>query len=370
MTPIPAAMSTRATVAEAVSPTADVAATPTEESRASPTARAAAPTPLVVGPPAADLPIAGQITATVAVGARPSVMAAGHGSLWVYNDLDGTLVRIDPATNEVVATIPIATPLDPATPPDDRLGVRQVSPDLAIDTTSVWAIAPAEQAVVRVDPLTNAVVATIPLEANATSIAVDQSSLWVSLYATSTVLRINTATGEVEASIRDLSTPFGIAIYQDAVWVTSLMSDRVTRIDAATNEIVEQIVIAWPRAPYGIHACNLCVWDVLANEAGVWVIMNYNEFIARIDPATSRLVAVISVGTEAKSLASDPRGIWVGTIGSLGVILIDAESNEVVAAVPAPVGQQNLPFITRWESTIWAAGRSTDDAVRIELHAQ
>ena len=154
-----------------------------------------------MGSPAADLRVAGQITATTPVGAKPLAVAAGHGAIWVYNDIDGTLSRIDPATNTVVATIPIATPLDPAIPPSDLLGLRQTSPDLAIDANSVWVNKPEEQALAQVDPQTNAVVVTIPLEVKASSIAVDESSLWVSLYGASSVARIDTATGAVVATI-------------------------------------------------------------------------------------------------------------------------------------------------------------------------
>jgi hypothetical protein len=354
--------------------TPEIRRTPTSTPNSTSTPAASTPTPAAATPivldrPDADLPVAGQVTATVPVGSASSVIAAGHGAIWVYDDVEGTLSRIDPATNAVVATIPIATPHDPANPPSDLPGMRQANPDLAIDAHSVWVIKPEEQAVVRVDPQSNAIVATIPLGAKATSIAVDESSLWVSLYSTSSVVRIDTTTGEVVATIGNVLTPFGIAIYQDAVWVTNLLSDRVTRIDRETNTIVETIPIAWSGAPYGIHECSLCARDVVVNEHGVWVMLHFTEYIARIDPALRRLAAVIPVGNEVRSLTSDDRGVWVGTAGLSGALLIDPGANHVVAAVPAPGIEQQLAFMTRWETTLWATARTTRSVVRIELAA-
>ena len=37
----------------------------------------------------------------------PSAGAAGAGSVWVANSDDGTVTRIDPASNQVTAAIPI-----------------------------------------------------------------------------------------------------------------------------------------------------------------------------------------------------------------------------------------------------------------------
>jgi YVTN family beta-propeller protein len=361
----------------APSPTATAAsqaATPTDAPRPSAPATERVPAPIVMGTPAANLPLAGQMSARIPVGVAPSAITAGHGAIWVYNDLDGTVARIDPATNAVVATIPIATPLDPALPPADLLGLRQARPDLVVDATSVWAIKPEEQAIVRIDPQTNAVVATIPLEAKATSIAVDGSSLWVALFITDSVARIDTTTGAVVATIRNVTRPAAIAIAQDAVWVTNYNSNAVTRIDPMTNRVVAQVSVIWPSAPFGDPAvidpvCGLCTLEVLANEHGVWVSLPHTG-IARIDPATNRLAAVIPVGIEPRSLVSDARGVWVGHLSTAGVLLIDPETNQVVAAVPATEVPNQAAWIVLWENTLWAARIPSNDVARIDLQSE
>jgi YVTN family beta-propeller protein len=351
-------------IAQVVSPTVAQAATPTE----APAATEIVPAPVVMDPPAAELPLAGQITATIPVGVGPSAMAAGHGAIWVQNDHEGSIPRIDPATNAVVATITITEPVAAPQSASQYLWFRQANPDLAIDATSVWAILPEAQALARIDPQTNTVVATIPLAAKATSIAVDGSSLWVALYGISSVVRIDTTTLEVVATIPNVSNPAGIAVTHDAVWVTNYTSDSVTRIDPATNQIVAEISISGPGA--WRDQCGLCVTEVLANDQGVWVTLPVVDAITRIDPATNRQAAIIPVGFYPCSLASDARGVWVGHLVSTGLLLIDPRSNQVVAAVPATDASNRLAWIALSENTIWAARQPTNDVARIELQPE
>ncbi|TMK76511.1 MAG: hypothetical protein E6G47_12435, partial [Actinobacteria bacterium] len=47
------------------------------------------------------------VAATVTVGQGPSSIAVGGGSVWVSNELDGTVSRIDPGTNTVIKTIEV-----------------------------------------------------------------------------------------------------------------------------------------------------------------------------------------------------------------------------------------------------------------------
>jgi YVTN family beta-propeller protein len=365
---VPSETPTSMPVGQAASPTAPSAtrtATSTALPQPSPTATDAVPTPIVAGSPATGLPVAGQVTATIPVGVSPLAVAVGHGAIWVYNDMDGTLSRIDPATNAVVATIPIATPLESV--PPELLGERQSSPDLAIDASSVWVNKPEEQAVVQVDPRTNTVVATIALDADPFSIAVDGSSLWVSLFTTASVARIDTTTGEVVATVSDVSSPAGVAVQQDAVWVTNYFNDTVTRIDPQTNQVVARISTHWSGAPLTGAQCSLCASEILANNDGVWVTMRFADAIVRIDPATNRLAAIIPVGVQPRSLASDARGVWVGMQSSAGLFLIDPEANQVVAAAPATDAPNQFAWIALSENTIWVARASTNDVVRIDL---
>ena len=71
--------------------------------------------------------------------------------------------------------------------------------------------------------------------------------------------------------------------------------------------------------------------EVLANEHGVWVTLRIANHIARIDPATNQLAAIIPVGILPRSLASDARGVWVGLCLAALAALAD---------LPEPIGSR------------------------------
>ncbi len=87
------------------------------------------------------------ILETVGVGNGPTGIAFGDGSVWVANSLDGTVSRIDPATNRVTATIPVGE-----------------GPDgIAVGSGAVWVSGEFSEEIARIDPVENRVVERIPI---------------------------------------------------------------------------------------------------------------------------------------------------------------------------------------------------------------
>ena len=83
--------------------------------------------------------------------------------MWVANTLDGTVSRIDPASNAVVAAVTVG----------DGPG------SLAIGDDGVWVANELGGTVVRIDPRTNTVVETIETGQRPTGLAIDGRRLWV-----------------------------------------------------------------------------------------------------------------------------------------------------------------------------------------------
>ena len=105
----------------------------------------------------------------------PTAVASGDGAIWVTarpgfhccppeNIGNGTLTRIDPKTNAVVATIPVGG--QPAT--------------VAVGEDAVWIADPGTRSVVRVDPDQNRVVTRIRIGSRPRGIAVGNGFVWVS----------------------------------------------------------------------------------------------------------------------------------------------------------------------------------------------
>jgi streptogramin lyase len=78
-----------------VPPSPPMASTVTTPASTPPTSTATPPTAVV---------------ATIAVGAAPTQVTVAAGAVWVGGWSTGKLVRVDPATNRVVARIPVGRP--------------------------------------------------------------------------------------------------------------------------------------------------------------------------------------------------------------------------------------------------------------------
>jgi YVTN family beta-propeller protein len=92
-------------------------------------------------------PRTGTVTQAINVGSGPTAVAYGAGSVWVANNLDGTVSQIDPSANVVRATIPVGS-----------------APNaLAVSGKDVWVADEAGQRLVRIDAKKGSVTAMVGL---------------------------------------------------------------------------------------------------------------------------------------------------------------------------------------------------------------
>ena len=104
-----------------------------------------------------------EVVEEISVGRRPRRLAVGEGAIWTLNG-DGTVSRVDPATNKVVSTI--------------KLERDTAKGDIAAGAGSVWVSVPGTP-IVRIDPRTNRAVQAFTGEGGG-AILVAHGSLWVS----------------------------------------------------------------------------------------------------------------------------------------------------------------------------------------------
>ena len=131
-------------------------------------------------------------------------MDEGFGSLWAGDCVDNTLLRIDVATGELVATIDLPF----ASIPDES--------SVAVGDDGVWMLSTGTQPdLVRIDPATNEVTETFPAPSEATAVRAGDGSLWITRASTGQLLRVDPATGqelaEIDVAPRASSSPSGRA---------------------------------------------------------------------------------------------------------------------------------------------------------------
>ena len=178
----------------------------------------------VVPASAAEAARANEPFRTIHVGGAPDRVVIGAGAVWVGDG--GRISRIDPTTERIERVPGAATPI-------------------AVGAGALWARAfDSVHTIVRIDPATNQVVATIDLGVDPGTIAVDGTDVWVADPA-GTVVRIDATSNTVRARIWIGSLTFGIAAGPDVVWVSGRSFDdrhaMLWRVDPATNAVVATI---------------------------------------------------------------------------------------------------------------------------------
>jgi virginiamycin B lyase len=172
-----------------------------------------------------------QIVAVVRTGlASPdgeTNVVAGGGSIWVPSDTSGRIVRIDPSSNQVIASVSV----DPGTH------------YLAFGMASLWAVSSSQRSLQQIDPRTNTVVRRVALGRGPGFLAVGEGAVWVQEQTDGTVARIDPTTGNVTGRVKvgktlkwgDIDTGGG------QVWLRTTDDQAYAIIDPRTLAITARV---------------------------------------------------------------------------------------------------------------------------------
>jgi streptogramin lyase/predicted Ser/Thr protein kinase len=253
----------------------------------------------------------------VAVGEDPTGVAIGEdGDLWVINQGDTTVNRIDAETGEV-------------TPAKSTLGIPTgvATGEGAVWITNGFGSASGTQ-VVTVDPTTESVEVAFPT-GNAKAIVVAFGSIWLADADRDLVLRydpedlaadpegIPTDGGAPESAVpRFLAVGTGAA---EGIWVVNELGDNVVRIDPDTNKVAGRIDVESPTT-------------VAADDSGVWVTSEANDRLHHFD-ADGRALQTLQhsdgILDGPTAIVIVPSAVWIGSDLETAVARIDPETNTV-----------------------------------------
>ena len=255
----------------------------------------------------------GRITAQVPVGATPTHVAVGEGSVWVSNSDGGTVSRIDPQTRAVLQTI----------------GVGSGPSGITTGKGAVW-VDSLDGVVSRIDPPTNTVVQTIRVGNGPAGIAYGHGSVWVANTGDDTITRIDAATGTKRATLRIAAND--LAFGAGLLWASQRRASRVVRIDPETGSVVQSIGVG--NGPAGL---------AVGGDA-VWVANSLDGTVSRIDPVTNSVAATIPAGNGVSAVAVDASGVWVSNQFDGTVARIDPARNLVTRRIRVGNRPQGLAF--------------------------
>jgi Tol biopolymer transport system component len=297
-----------------------------------------------------------RVSATIDVGESDAV-AYGEGSVWVAQraapSYGGSILRIDPATNEIVATIPLETV------PQWETG----GGGLTVANGGVWVAGPvatpgggSEAAIVQIDPATDSVVDTIRLGGLfADDVAVGpDGSIWVLMRTDAgdpEVVKLDPSTHQVVARLQPLNANYGRRIFAGdggaivdlteppsgaidstqvmeinpktgdvlaTVWLRRLpysaMAEDKGQLWAATGRTLEQLDPTTGET-IGDPAAVSNTGDVLAvGEGRVWFLdPNDRSVLHGYDPATGTVDVNVDLGKASTpiAIATSSGSVWV-----------------------------------------------------------
>ena len=299
------------------------------------------PPPPPVGPLA--------VKKTVPVDPWPGDPLVAFGSVWIPSSQTGVLTRLDVATGNLISKIPTS---------GGTVAANNYFDTLAASPTAIWEASDAGAFVAQIDPATNAVVATVPVFGRPSGIAFGAGSVWVSLLDGSTVLRIDPVKHEVIASI-DTDATNGIAFANGSVWAVSATSPSVFRIDPATNAIAQTISVRSDAHSVGGY---YELWWAAGGSSGVWVTNQQQNMITHLD-TNGKVVAQIplNVGFQPYAIAVDGNITWV--VNSSNLVRVDATSNAPVSTSPLPAGNgSGIYGVAALGAAIWVTNYDKNEA--------
>ncbi|MGH3116910.1 MAG: BTAD domain-containing putative transcriptional regulator [Gaiellales bacterium] len=301
-----------------------------------------APRPRIARPSRRLAPYAG-LGAVAAAAIVAAVLLLRDDSAGVVV-LPNSIAVIDPASNRVVADIPVGT-----------------SPIAVVSGEgAVWVASAEDQTVTRVDPVARRVTQTIGLGAPPTSLAVGKGSLWIATGSAGTLIRVDATSGSVVdtfdfgGSKLAPDPTFAVATGFGSIWVAS-GARTLIRVDPETGRVLGRI--ATPLTPVGIAMGRDAAWAILAEGT-----------LLRVDPKSEAITSIVNTGPDPFSISADDSSVWVSNTGrpyaggDQAVWRIDQATGTVRTAVPLP----HPRGLASGAGAIWVANGPSGGVSRVD----
>jgi streptogramin lyase len=267
-------------------------------------------------------PATNRVTASVPIAGSPFELAAGEGSVWVTgNSAEGgdVLHRIDSHTNRVVATVAF---------PRDSTGA------IAVGEGAVWLVR--SGSLLRIDPERNEVAHAIPLETAARrhyfdKLAVGHGVVWVlaleGLDHPGDVIRIDPDTNDVVGRIPAEALSMGVG--PGGVWMTGCVD-----CDEHRDTFFAQQIDTVANAPGGPRLAveQVGFGPLFVGEDSAWFggYGRESDVVAfRLDPRTNTIDEFLRIGDFVFSgMAFDPENaaIWIARAAPASVVRVQLDS--------------------------------------------
>ncbi len=273
-------------------------------------------------------PATNRVVAEVPVGAGAGPLAVGGGAVWVANLQDESVSRIDPVTRTAVSTVPAGG----------------IPADVAFGAGAVWVFLSRTDAFTRIDPAFNETsLLRMKIDRFAgsltpgndcglqqASLAIDGQRAWIAC-AHTRLERVDLRNGVPSPTAFDVGGVFvplqfsDIAFGLGSAWVLNRAANTVTEIDSATNVAAVPRSITVGRSPYAIAV----------GRDSLWVVNRDDDTVTRVRLGRGHVPAVttIDVGDGPVDVAIGIDAVWVANSLDGTVSRVEPATNALVDTI-------------------------------------
>jgi YVTN family beta-propeller protein len=228
-----------------------------------------------------------QLAANVYANA-PAGICEGGGFIWAANQPAGEVLKIDPATNTLVARIKVGT----------------VTRHVCWDGLSVWAtVGDSPGSIVAIDPATNEVMATVAVGAKPFRLCFDGTYLWVGCFDANAVHKVDPVPASVvQVVTTGINKPWAQCFNGSTLFVTNYGTGDVALIDpeAGTYHGSWSLPQGAGAGPHDMVIVGNELWVTLASIAKVHCI----------DTLTGSPIRTIAVNDDPAGMCFDGGSVW------------------------------------------------------------
>jgi len=290
-------------------------------------------------------------------GANPLVV--GEEAIWIAGSssgdgrADAPVLRLDPATGRVERETNFGYLHEDLVLAFESLWVASSSGACVFyscgmggDSPPQTPEFPGENSLARLDPVTLQMTKAIPLTGPYKIVAAF-GSMWVSAWGAgpgSDILRIDPETNDVIASIRVPADPGTLVEASGSLWALAKVTREsprgwaLVRVDPGRDEVTQIIELPRLQGPMSLTVGRGDLW-----------IGGWSGRIVRLDPETGRITLTVVTGLPVMDISVGPVGVWV--IGQRELAEVDVRSGRVEGTFR--IGGAPMWFARQAEGRMW-----------------
>lgn len=202
-------------------------------------------------------------------------------------------------------------------------------------------------------------IATIRVGATADWVAISPDAVWVGSTGPDAVHRIDPKTNKRVATVKLPGEPCaGLTMGFGSLWVPLCShTSTLARIDLHRN-VLTAVLKTGPAGPEG---------GIAVSPDSVWLVVNKNGSLARIDPDTGTVRQTIQVPPGSYNPFYSDGQIWVTHVDGAEVTSVDAKSGALLGT--AKTGP-NPRFLTAGAGSVWTLNQGDGSLTRIDVRTR